>query len=207
MPKQKSKGPGRPPLPGERVPLGLRVTKEAKRRLDQAATASGRSQSQEAELRLEHTFNDEKSVLDVLDLAYGRRWTGLLLALARVGQLTGTRGVFVSQWNGEGCEDWFADPYAYDQMVKAVNFMLEAFRPDGPIETLHEPFGLPAAALERLGEGFARNTLDALINPADKQADNPVIQSIRQRLGDMIANMHVAPGEPIASPKKSSPKR
>lgn len=42
---------------GERVPLGLRVTADLKRKLDAAAEASGRSQSQEAEFRLENSFN------------------------------------------------------------------------------------------------------------------------------------------------------
>jgi hypothetical protein len=38
------------------VSLGLRVTAELKRKLDEAAANSGRSQSQEAELRLERSF-------------------------------------------------------------------------------------------------------------------------------------------------------
>ena len=49
------KGPGRPSL-GDRVSLGLRVTPTAKRRLDKAAKESGRSQSQEAEIRIEQSF-------------------------------------------------------------------------------------------------------------------------------------------------------
>lgn len=204
MPKPKTKGPGRPRLPGERLPLGLRVTREAKRKLDLAATASGRSQSQEAELRLEHTFNEERAVLDVLDLAYGRRWTGLLLALAHVGQLTGTRGVFVSRWNIEGCEDWLSDPYAYDQMVRAVNFILEAFRPKDTIVMPHELFGLPAAAFERVGEGFAHNMLAAVIGSDGKDANDPVVQSIRRRLGDLTGNVRISPNEPAKPTKKTS---
>jgi hypothetical protein len=54
-----SKRPGRPrvePEDGERVPLSFRITPELKRLLDAAADASGRSQSQEAELRLEKSF-------------------------------------------------------------------------------------------------------------------------------------------------------
>ena len=197
MTKPKTKrGPGRPPSPGERLPLGLRVTKETKRRLDAAARASGRSQSQEAELRLEHTLNDEKSVLDVLELMYGRRWTGLLLMLACAGQLTGTRGVFVSQWNLQGGEDWLADPYAYDQMVRAVNFILEAFRPEGPIQARGEPFGLPAAAMEHLGEGFARSTLEVVAKPAKDLPNDPIIEHIRQRLGDVIGKISVPPDKP-----------
>jgi hypothetical protein len=53
---------GRPmkaPTPGERVPLGLRVTAEMKRTLEAAAIESGRSISAEAELRLEQSFERE----------------------------------------------------------------------------------------------------------------------------------------------------
>jgi hypothetical protein len=54
-----AKRPGRPriePEDGERVQLSFRVTPELKRLLDAAANASGRSQSQEAEMRLEKSF-------------------------------------------------------------------------------------------------------------------------------------------------------
>ncbi len=58
-----SKGRGRPtkaPKRGEtRVSLGLRVTAEVKRRLDAAAKKTGRSQSQEAEFRLERSFEHD----------------------------------------------------------------------------------------------------------------------------------------------------
>ena len=53
---------GRPmkaPTPGERVPLGLRVTADMKRTLEAAAVESGRSISAEAELRLEQSFERE----------------------------------------------------------------------------------------------------------------------------------------------------
>lgn len=56
---------------GERVPLSLRVTPEMKRRLDAAAEQSGRSQSQEAELRLERTFDRQGLLFEILALAYG----------------------------------------------------------------------------------------------------------------------------------------
>lgn len=44
------------PKPGERVSLGLKVTADIKSRIDAAAKASGRTQSQEAELRIERSF-------------------------------------------------------------------------------------------------------------------------------------------------------
>jgi TraY domain len=58
---RKSRGgrPRREPDPGERVKLGLRVTPEVKAQLDAAAEQNGRSQSQEAELRLERSFEQD----------------------------------------------------------------------------------------------------------------------------------------------------
>lgn len=43
----------------ERIALGLRVTPEMKRRLDVLARTSGRSLSQEVEIRLEQSFRDD----------------------------------------------------------------------------------------------------------------------------------------------------
>ena len=53
--------------PGTRVSLGLKVTPEMKRRLDEAAKQSGRTQSQEAEMRLELSFDREIMVQRVVE--------------------------------------------------------------------------------------------------------------------------------------------
>jgi hypothetical protein len=204
------RGPGRPPLPGERVPLGLRVTKETKLRLDQASHASGRSQSQEAEFRLEQTFSSQSTLFDALDLAYGRPWTGLLLLLAQVAQLTGTRALGASAFNFEGCEDWVNDPYSFDQAARAIAFALEAVRPRGKIVLPIEKYGLPDEAWERLGEGFARNVLGDLVRRADKEADsradreteNSIVHAIRQRLGKLIGRVRVPPDTLLGSTQK-----
>jgi hypothetical protein len=53
---------GRPlkePAPGERVPLSLRITPSAKKKLEAAAELNGRSLSQEAEYRIERSFDRE----------------------------------------------------------------------------------------------------------------------------------------------------
>ena len=58
-PLAKRKRAGRPqrqPEEGERVQLSFRITPELKRALMAAAEKSGRSQSQEAEFRLEKSF-------------------------------------------------------------------------------------------------------------------------------------------------------
>src|SRR5688572_2572837 len=67
---------------GERVMLGLRVTPELKERLDDATRRSGRSQSQEAEFRLELSFEREDLLADALKLAVSGPTAGLVLALA-----------------------------------------------------------------------------------------------------------------------------
>ena len=192
-PKQKIAKPkmGRPRQFGERHPLGLRVTKETKKKLTDAANASGRSQSQEAEFRLEQTFNATQTLFDSLDLAYGRHWTGILLALAHAAQLTGTRALAINKWEFDGCEDWIADPYAYDQAVKGVTTILESFRPLGDVSA--KPVGdfvhLPTATLDFLGKGFAQDVLSQLKKSSDERSDGETVRASRERLADLIPRM------------------
>src|SRR6476659_11251968 len=57
-----SKRMGRPtkrPKPGTRVPLSMRVTPAVRKKLERAALRRGRSISQEAEIRLEQSFDRE----------------------------------------------------------------------------------------------------------------------------------------------------
>jgi predicted transcriptional regulator len=181
--KKAGRKAARKAAPALRVPLGLRVTPEIKKRLDDAAKDNGRSQSQEAEMRLEHTFTATNAVLDALDLAYGRRLTGLLLAMAHAAQLTGTRAVFVSQANITGGEDWMSDPYAYDQAVKAIEVLLEAYRPAGKVRIPPPQPGLPEAAYARLGEGFAQELLEAVNQTGGRLVREDIAQAIQARAG------------------------
>ena len=73
--------------PGERAGLSLRVTPVVKKRLERAAEKNGRSLSQEAELRLERSFERETR----LTLAKGDAWAPILVH---------TWGLEV--WTGEG---------------------------------------------------------------------------------------------------------
>jgi hypothetical protein len=63
--------PTKPPKEGQRVPLGLRVTAAVKRGLEAAAIKSGRSISQEAELRLEHSLDMRRHLV----MAQGNVWS------------------------------------------------------------------------------------------------------------------------------------
>lgn len=60
--------PGRPikaAEPGTRVSLGLKVTPAIKTALDEEARRNGRTQSQEAEARLEASFRDDRVVAEI----------------------------------------------------------------------------------------------------------------------------------------------
>ena len=64
MRKETKRGVGRPtkkPERGKRISLGLKVTAETKRRIDLGARASGRTQSQEAEHRIELPYHLERA--------------------------------------------------------------------------------------------------------------------------------------------------
>ena len=63
--------PTKPPKEGERVQLGLRVTPEMKKQLEDAAIQKGRSLSQEVELRLEQSLRFENHLL----LTKGTYWS------------------------------------------------------------------------------------------------------------------------------------
>jgi len=198
---------GRPAKFGERLPLGLRVTPVLKKKLNDASNAGGRSLSQETEIRLEHSFSTTNVLLEALDLAYGRRWTGLLLALAQVAQITGTRAVAVSQSEFNGCEDWVLDPYSYDQVVSAINVVLEAFRPSGAIPDTPPPNWnhLPASAYKKLGEGFALDLLAKLSAPDEKRADAEIVHAISRRLEDLMLATRSGPaGDPARSKSRSA---
>jgi hypothetical protein len=124
----------RQPKPGERVSLGLRVTPHLKAALDDAAAGSGRSQSQEAELRLERSFYNQTLTAEVMALRYGTALAGLALTVCELMKATGQHAAFEATATLQGMERWWENPYAYDQALQSVTAMLEAFRPAGEPE-------------------------------------------------------------------------
>lgn len=120
------RGRGRPkvaPTPGERVPLGLRVTADIKEGLDAAAERAGRSQSQEAEFRLERSFELDRQfggpeMVAIVNLMAGAFLRGGQLgAAAAEPPITG------------GPAAWMLDPFCYDAAVAAVVDALRAAQP------------------------------------------------------------------------------
>ena len=125
MAKRKSVGrPRQEPEPGERAQLSFRVTAELKRRLDAAADLSGRSQSQEAEFRLERSFDHQDLLSEALTLAYGRKVAGIVIALGIVMDGAAKKTTHV---------DWTDQPKAFDDAVQAASTLLTAARPKGAV--------------------------------------------------------------------------
>jgi TraY domain len=194
MAAQKAKArrgrPGRTPRPGERVALSLRVTPDAKAKLDRAATENGRSQSQEAELRLERSFQDEDLLPQVLSLAFGERLAAILLAIGFAMKDAATASSFAVTFSQNG--SWTDEPYAYDEAVKSALQILESLRPEGQVVTP------PAvASLERenpnlsgkLGIGFANAILEqAASGLARIDRDREQAKTLRRLFGDELAH-------------------
>lgn len=187
-----SKKRGRPTktaIPGDRASLGLRVTADLKSRLEQAAEASGRSQSQEAELRLERSFEKEDLLPEVLSLAYGRPMAGILMLLGRAMHDAGSSSGFASTFTLEGSLNWFDDPYAFDQAAQAASRVIEFLRPQGDIV---EPKNHPYAA--DLGVGFANGVLGAVTNEDSQGSLEKDLAPARPLLGPLVNRIRTRKG-------------
>ena len=137
--------------PGERVHLGFRVTPEMKRRVEDAAHGSGRSISQEAELRLERSFEQQRLLPEVLELAYGTELAGLLIAVAEAMNEAQLAGQIMSL---EDHPKWSDDPFSFDTVAVAAQAVLhalfEAMRPAGAIRNPPDSAKLGQAMADRV---------------------------------------------------------
>lgn len=60
--------PTKSATPGTRASLGLKVTADLKARLEAAAAASGRTQSQEAEWRIDRSFREDEVMAELREI-------------------------------------------------------------------------------------------------------------------------------------------
>jgi hypothetical protein len=121
----------RQPKSGERVSLGLRVTPSMKATLDAKAKAGGRSQSQEAELRIEQTFAEEKSLIEALNFNYGPELAFVMQTIGEAMKLAGADAAFYARAYSKDARGWWDNPYAFTQAMQAAHTVLTAMKPDG----------------------------------------------------------------------------
>lgn len=127
MPQRRGHG-GRPKLreadPGEKITISVRITPEMKQRLEEAAKESGRSQSQEAEFRLERSFDRSNLLGQVIELVYGKQTAGLLMVLGAA------MAHAVEKAGGDPKrEDWALDAKSYLAAKYAARVLLELWTP------------------------------------------------------------------------------
>ena len=131
------------------------MTPKRKREIESAAEKNGRSLSQEAELRIERSFEREDLFVEALTLQYGPSLAAILILLGDGMHAAGTSAGFMSNHTLEGSQNWMSDPYAFDQASKLASKMLKEFAPKG---NMRVPLGFFGA--ENLGEGMANGLLD-----------------------------------------------
>lgn len=129
----------KPPRTGDRVPLGLRTTPQLQQALSLAAERNGRSLSQETEFRLERSIERRELFAEVLELKYGQHVGGLLAVVGEAMQHTlELVGINCAQSKAvpppgqsdtPADQDWLADAYAYEEVVKAAILALRLFQP------------------------------------------------------------------------------
>ena len=171
--------PPKPPVPGERMSLGLKVTAEIKSRLDRAAHESGRTQSQEAELRIARTFERQDLLPEVLTLAYGREAAGLLMMFGLIMRKVGNEYHMGSGAADDGSR-WTDNAVALGNVAHATLALLDAAKPSD--RSVNPDTGLRCAL----------QLLSAVAKPNRKgwfTADHQLTETIRSLLGPTMDRM------------------
>jgi hypothetical protein len=106
-----------------------------------------------------------------LDLAEAEDHTRVpgLLAVAAAMNAAGQQAAFTSTFTVDSAQQWWNDPYAFDQAVRAANRIFEAMRPAGKIAP---PPGMSGMAgtldmgkvAENFGVGYANGILSEIAN-------------------------------------------
>ncbi len=190
-PRTRRGRPTKAPPPGEKASLGLRVTATLKLRLEEEARRQGRSQSEEAEARIERTFDRQALVGEALEMVYGRQTAGLLMLLGEALRTAGglanamhflARGsspeildLHATDFHGQ----WLSDPRTFDAAVKSINSILESLRPVADVPPL------PADARFKW-EDIADYSVAQVTKQLHSKTPNPHWEDVRSRLGTLV---------------------
>jgi len=152
--------------------LNIRTTFEVRSLLEVASAASGRSLAQEAELRLERSFLDQRLMLEALELGYGKGLAGMLLTIGEAMRASGQAAGFISTHTLEGAQNWIGNPIAFLQATEAAVQVLNEAKP-----LVDKPMPLAEADAEIIssfGRGFANAILEEAasgVSRSDATAD------------------------------------
>jgi hypothetical protein len=187
---------GRPALPENerrRSNLTLRIRDEARQTLGARAASNGRSLSEEFETLIEHALLGNRVLGEALDLAFGSQGAVLALLLGGVAHSIGTNS---------GARPWITHPYAFSQVAKGIEKVLEALRPPGAV-TLPQVTGKFAGLSlvgtpERaavLGESMAHSALLTVAEESALRDQGDWTKLVRQRLPQVVKDQIIAKSE------------
>ncbi len=180
--------PSKSPKPGTRASLGLKVTADIKQRLDEAARANGRTQSQETEVRLEQSFRNELLLPQLLDSAFGPEASGLLMLLGQCIRRTEIRTETQLRQTEEEVANWSVHPWTYQQAAEAIEQVLSQLRPSGEVREPHIPATTTPDAeyMRKIGRHTAGWAIHALIFPDGGSDLSPFTDAILTRLSETV---------------------
>jgi hypothetical protein len=142
------------------VEIKIRMKEPLRRAIERSAKQRGISMNAEMVDRLTQSYRNDQSLSAVFDFAYGPETAGMLMILQEVVRRTSSDSMIMVGEKGRGV-DWLSQPYAFDQVVRAVHRALDALQPPGdtsPPEKSH-------LLATKVGEFMAASVLDAVSDP------------------------------------------
>lgn len=173
---------GRPPKPAverKRANITLRVRDHLRERLAEQAAAHQRSISEEAEARLERSFDRQDLLVESLTMAFGGNAAALLLLLGRAASDTGRIVGWMAN-DGADAGTWLSSPQAFHEVEEAVQLVLSALRPPG--ELRFDPRGF------KVGKEIAAPALLEVTGDRKAEARTELVEAIRRMLGDAVVD-------------------
>jgi hypothetical protein len=154
-------------LDGKRYPLNMRTTFEVRQELEKAAAATGRSLAQEAEYRIQRTFENQRMLQEALDISFGSDISGLLMIIGDVMRATAQTVSFAKDGD-PSLEIWSEDPVVYDEVAKAVATVFAEHRPVGGILPPSKMAPASRATASDIAQGIAIKRMAELERSATK---------------------------------------
>ncbi len=167
------------------------MTASLKARLEEAAAASGRTQSQEAEYRLERSFDRFDLLKEVLELSYGRHLAGLLQTIGdtavRVAGITNAMLLHYPRAEAAkvSLDRCLSDPWTFDQVASAVTILLKHLAPADdaqPPEALRRELVDDSPLIKGIGAKLAADVIEILNDPGEDR-----LQWAAENLADLIS--------------------
>jgi hypothetical protein len=177
--------------------MNLRTDESLRDRLQAAADKNGVSVNKEMDERLKRSFEMGPDLFETKELF------GIAELIAVAVQKVNSQAAFYASplrdhqfWIDHQSHFWMENAYAYDQVIKAVQHILETFRPEGdpsaPSPRVANPDGLISDIMPRLGITIAKIVLaEVRAGKSHFDSEQNVTELIRDGLGSLANRIRV----------------